>query len=45
MVADNVAGIVGLDASREGEIIGTRMPDDLKTTTLSELYGKHGVKG
>ena len=30
---------------REGEIIGTRMPDDLKTTTLSELYGKHKVKG
>ena len=30
---------------REGEIIGTRMPDDIKTTTLSELYGKHEVKG
>ena len=40
-----VSGIVGLDASREGEIIGTRMPDNLETTTLSELYGKHKVKG
>ena len=40
-----VSGIVGLDASREGEIIGTRMPDNIKTTTLSELYGKHKVKG
>ena len=30
---------------REGEIIGTRMPDNIKTSTLSELYGKHKVKG
>ena len=43
--SNKVAGIVGLDASREGEIIGTRMPDDIKTTTLSDLYGKHRVKG
>lgn len=43
--SENVAGIVGLDASREGEIIGTRIPVDLKTTTLSDLYGKHKVKG
>ena len=28
-----------------GEIIGTRMPDDIKTSTLSDLYGKHEVKG
>jgi len=39
------AGIVGLDASREGEIIGTSMPKNLKATTLSDLYGKYKVKG
>lgn len=43
--SENVAGIVGLDASREGEVIGTRIPADLKTSTLSDLYGKHKVKG
>jgi glycosyltransferase involved in cell wall biosynthesis len=39
------AGIVGLDANREGAIIGTSMPNSLQKATLSELYGKHKVKG
>jgi glycosyltransferase involved in cell wall biosynthesis len=43
--SDRYAGIVGLDASPEGEIIGTKMPDNITSTTLSELYGLHKVKG
>ncbi|WP_282937454.1 glycosyltransferase family 2 protein [Paenibacillus sp. RC67] len=39
------AGIVGLDAAPNGDIIGTKMPDDIPTSTLSDLYGKHRVKG
>jgi glycosyltransferase involved in cell wall biosynthesis len=39
------AGLVGLDASPEGDIIGTKMPENLTSTTLSELYGVHKVKG
>lgn len=39
------AGIVGLDATRSGDIIGTGMPSDLKASTLSALYGTHKVKG
>ena len=39
------AGIVGLDASPDGNIIGTEMPENLKESTLSNLYGKYGVKG
>jgi glycosyltransferase involved in cell wall biosynthesis len=43
--SDIYAGIVGLDANPEGEIIGTKMPDNITSTTLSELYGLHKVKG
>ncbi|MDQ6423271.1 glycosyltransferase family 2 protein [Paenibacillus sp. LHD-117] len=39
------AGIVALDAATDGTVIGTRMPERLKNTTLSDLYAKHGVKG
>ncbi|WP_078545746.1 glycosyltransferase family A protein [Litchfieldia alkalitelluris] len=41
----DVAGIVGLDANPEGEIIGTRFPETVSKSTLSELYGKYKVKG
>lgn len=43
--SDKVAGIVGVDADRDGRIIGTKMPDAVKTSTLTDLYGKHRVKG
>jgi glycosyltransferase involved in cell wall biosynthesis len=43
--SDQYAGIVGLDASPNGKVIGTRMPDNLKESTLSHLYAKHKVKG
>lgn len=42
---NNYAGIVGLDANPKGEIIGTKIPASLKESTLSNLYGKHKVKG
>jgi glycosyltransferase involved in cell wall biosynthesis len=40
-----VGGIVGLDCNDKGEVIGTELPADLKTSTLFNLYHKHGVKG
>ncbi|NER15578.1 glycosyltransferase family 2 protein [Spongiivirga citrea] len=39
------AGIVGLDADPSGTIIGTKMPNDLKETTLYDIYNKYKVKG
>lgn len=39
------AGIVGLDANPDGNIIGTIMPKELKESTHSDLYSKYGVKG
>ncbi|MFC0560063.1 glycosyltransferase family 2 protein [Halalkalibacter alkalisediminis] len=42
---DSYAGIVGLDATRDGEIIGTRLPEQIKESTLTRLYGVHKVKG
>lgn len=39
------AGIVALDASPDGRIIGTRLPDYLESATLSDLYAKHQVTG
>lgn len=42
---EKYAGIVGLDASPIGEIIGTKLPEDIRESTLSNLYGKHKVKG
>lgn len=41
----NYAGIVGLDASRGGDVIGTLLPTNLTEATLSDLYGKHKIKG
>ncbi|ALJ04033.1 glycosyltransferase [Pseudalgibacter alginicilyticus] len=39
------AGLVGLDANKQGNIIGTKIPETLKETTLSDLYEIHKVKG
>lgn len=39
------AGIVGLDADRTGKVIGTKMPGNLKTSTLGALYSLQKVKG
>lgn len=39
------AGLVGLDADKQGNIIGTKIPETLRETTLYDLYNKHGVLG
>ncbi len=39
------AGIVGLDATKNGQIIGTKIPETIKECTLNGLYQIHGVKG
>jgi glycosyltransferase involved in cell wall biosynthesis len=42
---DNYVGMVGLDATFDGKLIGTRMPSDIKCSTLSDLYRKYKVRG
>lgn len=39
------AGIVALDAYPDGEVIGTRLPDKLACSPLTELFVLHGVRG
>ena len=39
------AGLVGLDATQDGKIIGTDLPSHLSASKLSDLHGKHRVKG
>ncbi len=39
------AGLIGLDATPEGQVIGTKIPEQLKETTLTDLYAKYKVKG
>tara|TARA_R110000868_G_scaffold411734_2_gene708266 strand:- start:955 stop:1857 length:903 start_codon:yes stop_codon:yes gene_type:complete len=43
--SNNFAGIIGLDADKNGKIIGTKIPESIKSSTLSDLYEKHYVKG
>ncbi|WP_026672558.1 glycosyltransferase family 2 protein [Alkalihalobacterium bogoriense] len=43
--SDLLAGIVALDATPTGEIIGTTLPTSLTAATLTELYGKYKIKG
>ena len=39
---DDVAGIIGLDITEDGELIGTMFPDSMKTTTLQGFYEAGG---
>lgn len=39
------AGIIGLDAFKDGSIVGTKIPKGLTNGNLNDLYKKHGVKG
>ena len=41
---DQLAGIIGLDVTEGGEVIGTRFPDGMKRTTLQGFY-QAGGKG
>lgn len=40
-----VSGIVGLDSDTNGRIVGTKLPQHLKRSTLFDLYNRHGVSG
>lgn len=41
----DVAGIAALDVYNNGQVIGTKFPENLKSSTLFDLYYKHGIKG
>jgi glycosyltransferase involved in cell wall biosynthesis len=43
--SSQVSGIIGLDSNDKNQVIGTRLPEDLRTSTLFDLYNKHGVLG
>jgi glycosyltransferase involved in cell wall biosynthesis len=43
--SNEVSGFVGLDATKDNKIIGTSLPFHLKSSTLFDLYQKHGVQG
>lgn len=40
-----IAGIIGLDADKDGKIIGTKIPQHLNQGILHDLYYKHNVTG
>ncbi|MED3866666.1 glycosyltransferase family 2 protein [Priestia megaterium] len=42
---NEVSGIIALDANHKNEIIGTRLPQHIKRSTLFDLYNKYGVTG
>ena len=42
--SETYAGLVGLDISKNGEVIGTAFPE-IKSSTLLDIYEKHKVKG
>jgi glycosyltransferase involved in cell wall biosynthesis len=43
--SNDVAGIIALDADMKGNIIGTRLPDEIDKTTTTKIYQKYHVKG
>lgn len=43
--SDKVCGMVGLDAYTDGRIVGSDLPTHLTSSTLFDLYHKHGVTG
>jgi glycosyltransferase involved in cell wall biosynthesis len=42
---DQVSGMIGLDAYKNGEVIGTQMPAHVNKSTLFDLYNKLDVTG
>jgi glycosyltransferase involved in cell wall biosynthesis len=42
---DKAGGMIGLDSDTNHKIIGSKLPDHLKHSTLFDLYHKHGVTG
>ena len=42
---NNVAGLIGLDAFKDETIVGTKFPNTITTSKLSDLYLKHKITG
>lgn len=42
---DNIAGFIGLDSYKNGEIIGSKFPEYLNRAKLSDIYLKHKIIG
>mgnify|MGYP006075514471 CR=1 FL=1 len=40
-----IAGIVGLDVFKTGKIVGTKFPEDLAFSTLTDIYEKYQIAG
>ncbi|MGZ0876513.1 glycosyltransferase family 2 protein [Priestia megaterium] len=43
--SEKFSGIIGLDSYNDDAIVGTRLPEHIKHSTLFNLYNKHGVMG
>ncbi|MEW4264787.1 glycosyltransferase family A protein [Priestia megaterium] len=43
--SEKFSGVIGLDSYNNHAIVGTRLPEHIKHSTLFDLYNKHGVKG
>lgn len=39
------AGLIGLDAFKDGTIVGDKIPTTITTSTLNDLYQKHKITG
>ena len=46
-IKDNpkIAGLVGLDVFKDGNIVGTKFPENLTSSTLTEIYETHKITG
>ncbi len=43
--SDQYAGLVGLDSDINGKVIGTKIPETLRQTTMYDLYNIHNAQG
>ncbi len=43
--SENVSGIIALDSYIDGKVIGTKLPEDITTSTAFDLYNQLGVTG
>lgn len=39
------AGLIGLDAFKDGTLVGTTIPEEIQKATVTDLYQKYQVKG
>lgn len=42
---ENLAGLGALNVFEDGKVIGTKFPENLKSSKYFNIYNKHGVKG